>query len=112
MIPVDVCPICEAPGCEINEATGVSKCASCGHERYLDCASMPTTDIAPETNKFEYKVMKIKSLLAEKTLNRFGEKGWKLVTIVPIKNNYIYYFVRESFQTIFLNDEEVFELDE
>jgi len=114
MMPVDICPVCEAPGCKTNETTGMSKCASCGHERYFPYVSHPpmSPDEDPASNKFEYKVIKIKSLLTEKTLNKFGDKGWRLVTIVPAQNSYIYYFVREVFQTIYLDEGEILEIED
>jgi len=65
------------------------------------------------SSKFEYKVIKLKSLIPARVLNKAaGEKGWKLVTIVPSVDNFVYYFVREIYQYSYLNEDEVFEIKE
>jgi len=65
--------------------------------------------------KYVYKRIRIKTLLEEATLNKMGEKGWRMVSIIKDKEAdsiYTYYFVKEEIQVLYLNDGEVFEIED
>lgn len=63
--------------------------------------------------KFEYKIIKLKGIVASKTLNKAaGDRGWQLVTIIPTDDGYYYHFMREIYQLAYLNEGEVIEDDE
>lgn len=62
--------------------------------------------------KYIYKKINIKTLLEEVHLNKMGEKGWRLVSIIKESDSlYSYYFVKEEIQCLYLNDGEIFELE-
>lgn len=62
--------------------------------------------------KYIYKKISIKTLLEEVHLNKMGEKGWRLVSIIKESDSlYAYYFVKEEIQCLYLNDGEIFELE-
>jgi len=65
--------------------------------------------------KYVYKKIRIKTLLEGATLNKMGEKGWRMVSVIKDKevdSIYTYYFVKEEIQVLYLNDGEVFEIED